>query len=49
LFACHKTGLGQACAAGLVVAGYYHLGVRLAVITGLLPGCLSAFIHRCSR
>ena len=40
LFACHKTPDGQerACAGWLAVAGVDHLGVRLAVVMGRLPG-----------
>lgn len=40
LFACHKTAEGreQACAGWLAVVGRGHLGVRLAVATGRLPG-----------
>jgi hypothetical protein len=38
IFACHKTADGQdrACASWLAVVGVDHLGVRLAVATGLL-------------
>ena len=38
MFACHKTpdGGDRACAGWLAVAGYEHLGVRLAVVTGAL-------------
>lgn len=40
LFACHKTAEGQeqACAGWLATAGIEHLGVRLAVLTGRIPG-----------
>ena len=40
LFACHKSpdGREEACAGWLAVAGYDHLGVRLAVAMGRLPG-----------
>ena len=39
LFACHKSpeGREEACAGWLAVAGYDHLGVRLAVAMGRLP------------
>ena len=39
LFACHKSpeGREEACAGWLAVAGYDHLGVRLAVAMGKLP------------
>lgn len=39
VFACHMTheGREQACAGWLAVAGYEHLGVRIAVITDRLP------------
>jgi hypothetical protein len=40
LFACHKSveGRDQACAGWLAAVGHRHLGVRLAVATGRLPG-----------
>lgn len=40
LFACHKTleGKEQACAGWLAVCGAEHIGVRLAVSTGRIPG-----------
>ena len=40
LFACHKSveGSEEVCAGWLAVAGGEHLGVRLAVIQGRLPG-----------
>jgi hypothetical protein len=40
LFACHKSDEGKeaACAGWLVVVGYFHLGVRLALVRGALPG-----------
>jgi uncharacterized protein DUF6283 len=44
MFACHKTPDGQerACAGWLAVAGFAHLGVRLAVLTGRLdPAALA--------
>lgn len=39
LFACHMSAedAERACAGWLAVAGYEHLGVRLAVVTGRLP------------
>jgi hypothetical protein len=39
MFACHKTAEAKeiACAGWLAVAGWEHLGVRLAVITARLP------------
>lgn len=39
MFACHKTANGREipCAGWLVVAGSFHLGVRLAIATGRLP------------
>jgi hypothetical protein len=38
MFACHKSpeGREEACAGWLAVCGYEHLGVRLAVVTGML-------------
>ena len=40
VFACHKTreGREEACAGWLAVAGYGHLGIRLAVAMRRLPG-----------
>lgn len=40
IFACHKTEAGrdQACAGWLAIVGHQHLGVRIAVIQGRLPG-----------
>lgn len=40
MFACHMTpeGREKACAGWLATEGPNHLGVRLAVITGRLPG-----------
>lgn len=40
MFACHMTpeGREKACAGWLATEGNNHLGVRLAVITGRLPG-----------
>ena len=45
MFACHKSpeGREEACAGWLAVAGYDHLGVRLAVVMGRLPA--SALMH----
>jgi Family of unknown function (DUF6283) len=39
MFACHKSAEGreEACAGWLAVAGYEHLGVRLAIALGRLP------------
>lgn len=39
MFACHKSpeGREEACAGWLAVAGYEHLGVRLAIAQRLLP------------
>src|SRR6266516_1327335 len=36
VFACHKSAEGRddACAGWLAVAGYEHLGIRLAVVSG---------------
>lgn len=41
MFACHATreGAERACAGWLAVAGWGHVGVRLAVVTGALPQC----------
>jgi hypothetical protein len=38
MFACHKSpeGAEQACSGWLAAVGYYHLGVRLAIVTGRL-------------
>jgi Family of unknown function (DUF6283) len=40
MFACHqsRTEPAELCAGWLAVAGYRHLTVRLAIITGHLPG-----------
>lgn len=40
LFACHKSreGREEVCAGWLVVCGDYHLTVRMAVVSGELPG-----------
>lgn len=40
LFACHKSteGHDRACAGWLARCGHNHLGIRLAIIQGLLPG-----------
>lgn len=40
LFACHKTPAGEerACAGWLAQVGHRHLAVRLAVISGDVPG-----------
>lgn len=40
LFACHKSpeGSEQACAGWLATVGWEHLGVRVAVLTGQIPG-----------
>lgn len=39
IFACHKSteGHDRACAGWLVVCGFDHLGIRLAVVTKRLP------------
>ncbi|MGH9067753.1 MAG: DUF6283 family protein [Acidimicrobiales bacterium] len=39
MFACHQTieGREAACAGWLATAGYWHIGVRLAVAGGRLP------------
>ena len=39
MFACHmsRTDPGELCAGWLAVAGYEHLTVRYAIITGALP------------
>jgi hypothetical protein len=44
LFACHKSpeGREEACAGWLAVAGYEHIGIRLAVIRGDLPAAALA-------
>jgi hypothetical protein len=41
MFACHSTreGADRVCAGWLAVAGWGHLGVRVAVLRGALPQC----------
>ena len=40
MFACHKSAEGKeiACAGWLAIEGHDHLGVRLAVVSGRIPG-----------
>lgn len=40
IFACHKSpeGHARACAGWLAQVGTDHLGIRLAIVTGRLPG-----------